>query len=218
MRSILAVILTIDVLFGCASNSSLPASCPNYSEPLRGTVVLFDERGGSHVPMDGTMQVYLSPWDGDDAFEEVRIHGGNWTCSRPCARHGYAIGRMLLDGDEAYSQESVFEYQGEKFIALEAEPMEPAFVHVVDQLTGADISSVSLREVVTYGGGREGAGALVFAGDGRFALDQWRAWPFPGAYKEGRGFWIEAPGYEPRIQFINPWKGGDWTVELAADP
>jgi hypothetical protein len=192
----------------------MPASSASESEPLHGTVVLRDDQGASHVPLEGTMQVYLSPWDGDDGFEEVRVQDGKWTCSRPCEDHGYAIGRMLLDGHQAYSQESVFGYQGQKFIALEAKPLEPAFVHVVDRSTREDVSSVKLCEVWTYDERRQGAGALVFSGDGRFALDPWRAWPFPGAYKEGEGFWIEAPGYAPRIQFLDLWNGGDWTVEL----
>lgn len=160
------------------------------------------------------MQVYLSPWDGDHGFEQVLIHDGSWSCSRPCERSGYAIGRMILDGHEAFSQESVFAYQGEKFIAIEAELLEPAFVHVVDRVTGADIPSVRLREFWIDSDGRSGPGADLVGGSGRFALDPWRTWAFPGAYKDPGEFWIEASGYEPRIQFIDPWKGGEWTVEL----
>jgi hypothetical protein len=214
MKSILLTrLMTLVLLSGCASNAATPVSVDE-SEPLHGTVVLRDDQGASHVPREGTMRVYLSPWTGDAGFETVRIDDGKWACSRPCEHRGYAIGRMVLDGHDAYSQEDVFEYQGQRFIALEAERLKPAFVHVIDRHTGADISSVKLSEVVTYAENRRAPGAVIVAGSGRFALDAWCTWPFPGAYKEGREFWIDATGYEPRVQFLNPWDGGDWKVEL----
>jgi hypothetical protein len=167
-----------------------------------------------YVPKTGTMQVYLSPWTGDSRFVTVTVDNGKWKCTSAYDGKGLAIGRMQLDGREAYSQESSFESGGERFIALEAQWLEPTHVHVVDRINGKDVMGARVRSIWGDADGNRGPGRIFASGDGRFLFDPWRMWMMPGAYKEGCEVWVEAPGYEPHIQFFNPWQGGDWTVEL----
>ncbi len=196
------------------------------SEPvkdLHGSIVVKLENADNYVPKSGTMQVYLSPWTGDPNFVTVTIENGSWSCTSPYDGRGLAFGKLLLFGRDAYTYVDEFIEPGQREIAVEAHWLESTRVHVEDEHTHRRVTGARVR-LFSYPGKRTSdprecsPHEELAKGDGEFLLDAWSMWMFPGANKDGYDVWVEAPGYLPRIQFLNPWQGGDWIVELSADP
>jgi hypothetical protein len=192
------------------------------SENLHGTIVVKVDGVADYIPAGGTMQVYLSPWSGDGRYVTVPIQDGRWTCTSAYNGRGLAIGRLVLDGRDAFSHTDEFVQPGEREIEVQANWLEPTRVLVTDEHTHQPVAGARVRLFSYFGKrpvhARDCAPQEELArGDGEFPLDAWSMWMFPGANKDGYHVWVEAPGYQPRIQFLDPWRGGDWIVELSPD-
>jgi hypothetical protein len=191
---------------------------------VSGTLRVFASDGTLVRPKRGTVTVWFRhslDWHPQD----ITVVDGEWSATVPSPCAGVDIGRVEVDGNEAYVSRGVWpDDPGRSPIHFAAQLAKRVHLTVVDDATGAPIEGFEVRELAVYANEcmplRIGEGWVAKRdGTGAFLLPAWSLDPdpefVPGVqWTPKRSFWVKAEGYAWARVDSDFDRGGDVVARL----